>query len=237
MAWSWTRRRWLGVSVAGLALSRELLAESPARTPWLIDRRLPNEPARLALTQAYLDAHLPEPRLGTVDPGRMLPRVVVLHWTGSSSAEGAFQTFVPARLSGRAELKDAGALNVAAHFIVDRNGQCWRLLDERRVARHAIGLNHCAIGIENVGDGPLNGGSAAPLTQLQVERNVALVRGLVKRHPTIQWLIGHHEYRQMESTPLFAERDPAYRTIKSDPGDAFMAAVRAQLTDLRLSAP
>ena len=235
--WRWTRRRWLGASFAGLALGRGALAESPAPTPWLTDRRLPNEPERLTLTQTYLDAHLPEPMVGTVDPIRMVPRVVVLHWTGSGSAEGAFQTFAPARLSGRAELKGAGELNVAAHFIVHRDGQCWRILDERRVARHTIGLNHCAIGIENVGDGPLEGGGDASLTRLQVERNVALVRGLVTRHPSIQWLIGHHEYRRMESTPLFAERNPSYRTTKIDPGDAFMAAVRAKLTDLRLSAP
>ena len=33
------------------------------------------------------------------------------------------------------------------------------------------------------------------------------------------------------------ERDPAYRNAKPDPGDRFMRAVRARITDLNLAAP
>jgi len=231
-----SRRRWISSMAGALLLARSGRAASPPDS-WRVDRPLPEEPTRLALTHAYLDAHLPPERVGTVDPARMVPQIVVLHWTGSGSAEGAFQTFAPARLGGRPELQGAGALNVGAHFIMHRDGSCWQILDERRVARHVIGLNHCAIGIENVGDGPLGGDTKAALTQVQVARNAALVRKLVQRHPTITWLIGHHEYRRMEQTALFLERDPGYRTTKRDPGDAFMAAVRAELADLGLSAP
>jgi len=237
MSKEWTRRSLIGCSLSGMVLARTALGDVPLPPDWLVDRRLPDESTRLALTQAYLDAHLPEAMVGTVDPAAMRPELVVLHWTGSGSAEGAFQTFAPARLGGRPELQGAGALNVGAHFIVHRDGACWQILDERRVARHVIGLNHCAIGIENVGDGPVGGATKAPLTPVQVDRNVALVRALVARHPSIRWLIGHHEYRKMESTALFSERDPGYRTTKVDPGDAFMAAVRSRLTDLGLSAP
>ncbi len=233
---TFSRKQWIASMMGGLLLARRASAAPPQdRSP--IDRMLPDETTRLALTQRYLDAHLPLQRVGTVNPARMVPEVVVLHWTGSGSAEGAFQTFSPARLGGRPELQSAGAVNVSAHFIVHRDGTCWRLLDERRVARHAIGLNHCSVGIENVGDGPLGGDSRAPLTQEQVTRNGALIRDLVRRHPTIGWLIGHHEYRRMESTHLFLERDPAYRTVKRDPGAAFMAAVRTEVADLGLLAP
>lgn len=234
---AWSRRAFLGASVSGAVVGRSAWSEETRDPSWLTDRRLPNEPARVELTRAYLGAHLRPEQVDRVDPEAMTPRAVVLHWTGSASAESAWQTFAPARLKGRPELSGAGALNVSAHFIMDRSGRCWRLLDERRVARHVIGLNHCAIGVENVGDGPLGGSGGASLTSAQVERNAQLVRSLVGRHPSIQWLLGHHEYRRMESTDLFCERDPGYRTTKIDPGDAFMQAVRGAVADLGLRAP
>ena len=64
-----------------------------------------------------------------------------------------------------------------------------------------------------------------------------LVRDLVARFPTITWLLGHHEVSRMERTPIFRELDPSYRSHKIDPGDPFMAAVRAELADLGLRAP
>ena len=119
-------------------------------------------------------------------------------------------------------------MNVAAHFLVDRDGTVYQLLEETRVARHCIGLNHLSIGIENVG-----GGAKYPLTAAQVSANAELVRMLNAKHD-ITHLIGHHEYRQMESHPYFSEKDPKYRTVKPDPGADFMRKVRAELTDLQL---
>jgi N-acetyl-anhydromuramyl-L-alanine amidase AmpD len=218
------------VALRGLALA----AEDPA---WIEPRPLPNETQRQALTREYLAAHLPEGHAHAPDAVEMVPRAIVLHWTGSGSAKGAWNTFAPATLGGRPELVGAGALNVSSQFIVAQDGVCWRLLPDTRISRHVIGLNHCAIGVENAADGPLGGASRAALTPAQVERNIALVRLLVGRHPSIRWLLGHHEYRRMEGTPLFAERDAAYRTSKRDPGDAFMAAVRRGVADLKLQAP
>lgn len=95
--------------------------------------------------------------------------------------------------------------------------------------RHCIGLNHVAIGIENVGDG-----ERWPLTQAQQNANAFLVRYLAKKYP-VTHLIGHHEYRRMESHPYFSEADPKYRTIKIDPGQKFVRAVRHLVSDLALS--
>lgn len=232
----WSRR---AVLLHGVAASAMLPQQIRGAHPPLgvVDRPLPNEPERQALTRQYLAAHLPTDHAHPPDQVHMTPRAVVLHWTGSGSAKGAWNTFAPATLGGRPELSGAGAANVSAHFVVDRTGVCWRLLPETRIARHVIGLNHCAIGVENAADGPLGGSSKSALTSAQVACNVSLVRQLVTRHPTITWLLGHHEYRRMEQTPLFAERDPGYRTTKQDPGDGFMAAVRAELADLGLQAP
>ena len=50
-------------------------------------------------------------------------------------------------------------------------------------------------------------------------------------------MIGHHEYKQMESTSLWLEKDKGYRTNKSDPGEKFMSDVRKAVTWLRLKTP
>lgn len=193
------------------------------------DRLLPWDAEREALTLAYRAAHQGE---SYAADSRIEPQVIVLHWTGGSSADSAWQTFAPARLSGRPELQGAGALNVSAHYLVDRDGRVERLLPDTTMARHTIGLNHVAIGIENVGDG-----GQAPLTPAQIAANAALVRRLVALHPGITHLIGHHEADRLRGTPLFVELDPDYRNPKADPGSPFMARVRAQVADLGLQGP
>lgn len=198
----------------------------------IVDHLLPFDAERVALTEAYLQAHRTAPLSGDPEVDiRLDPQVIVLHWTAGPTASSAWNTFAPARLAGRAELQGAGALNVGAHYLVDRDGRIERLIPEDRVARHVIGLNHVAIGVENVG-----GGREWPLTEAQIEANAALVRDIVARHP-IRYLLGHLEYRSLEGTDLFEEKDPDYRTTKPDPGAAFMAAVRERVADLGLGGP
>lgn len=212
------------------------VATPPAAPEWLEARLLPWGPERQALTAAYLRGHRTSADLPEEDEllATLQPRLVVLHWTAGPTAEGAWNTFAPTRLAGRPELSRVagGDLNVSAHFLVDRDGSVQRLLPDTAVARHVIGLNHLALGIENVG-----GGERWPLTEAQVAANVALVRWLVARHPGITHLIGHSEYQLMEAHPYFEERDPTYRTVKPDPGADFLAAVRAELQDLPLEGP
>lgn len=211
----------------GLAPAAPVPSQLVAPALTIVETPITWNDEREALTLAYRREHTQD----GVDTVVIEPRVVVLHWTGSGSFAGAFATFDPPKLEGRAELADASALNVSAHFLVDRDGTIHRLMPEDRMARHVIGLNHVAIGVENVGDGGAN-----PLTDAQIEANVAIVRDLASRH-AITHVIGHHEYREMEGHPYFREADPTYRTGKSDPGDAFMAAVRAGVADLGLSGP
>jgi beta-N-acetylhexosaminidase len=137
-------------------------------------------------------------------------------------------------LADRADIAAAGALNVSAHFLVDRDGTIYRLMGENIMARHVIGLNYTSIGIENVGG---KGDKADDLTPAQRQANIDLVFYLKGKYPSIEYLIGHHEYLQMESTPLWLERDKGYRTKKSDPGEKFMSAVRHAVAPLHLKAP
>ena len=60
-----------------------------------------------------------------------------------------------------------------------------------------------------------------------------LVRYLERKYE-IDYVIGHHEYQNFQSTDLWKEADPDYRTVKTDPGDAFMNKLRKNLEDLNL---
>ena len=156
--------------------------------PPLVEHLLPWTAERDTLTEAYLHAHRTAPLTGdpAIDTHRV-PRAIVLHWTAGPTAASAWSTFAPARLNGRLELQGAGALNVGAHYLVDRDGSIQRIVPDDRVVRHCIGLNHVAIGIENVGGGP-----GYPLTEAQVLADAALIRGLAARYP-IEVLLGHLE--------------------------------------------
>lgn len=162
------------------------------------------------------------------DSAIIVPRMIVLHWTAIPTLEQSFDVMNPAVLPGaRSGIAGASSLNVAAQFLVDRDGVIFRLLPETAFARHVIGLNYCAIGVENVG------GSNAPLTEEQLDANVALIRYLKKKY-NIEYVIGHHEYKSFIGDPLWKETDPNYLTSKTDPGDEFMSKIRERIKDLNI---
>jgi N-acetylmuramoyl-L-alanine amidase-like protein len=194
----------------------------------IVDKPIPFDDDRVRLTLAYRRQHSdPDAKDITIEP-----RVIVLHYTAGGSAKSTFEYFSGNHMeAGRAQLAAAGDVNVSAHFLVDRDGTIYRLMPETRFARHCIGLNHIAIGIENVGDE-----HRWPLTDAQVEADARLVRHLAAQFP-ITHLIGHSEAARLEGKIYFQERDPRYRNSKPDPGDRFMKLVRARLTDLKLQGP
>jgi N-acetylmuramoyl-L-alanine amidase len=202
---------------------------SPTAALNVVEAPIAYDQARIDLTVAYRRAHEDPAAQDQV----ITPRAIVVHHTGGNSAKGTIRYFDRLEIEDERErTRAAGALNVSAQFVVDRDGTVYRLMPETWFARHCIGLNHVAIGIENVGDG-----AKYPLTDAQLAANEALIRELVARHPTITVLLGHHEHRRMEGHPLFVERDPGYRNAKGDPGPAYMARLRARLSDLALTEP
>src|SRR5690606_28196279 len=116
------------------------------------------------------------------------PQMVVVHWTAIDNIEVTFDVFDPPILGGRADLTGASNLNVSSQFLIDRNGTIFRLLPDTTFARHVIGLNYLAIGIENIGSNDM------PLTKAQLNANEQLIRHLKKKYP-IDYVIGHHEYQ------------------------------------------
>ncbi len=217
----------LGVA-AGVAAG---VASAPAAAAELeiVDTPIDYGEERIALTLAYRRAH----QAADAGDHKITPRAIVIHYTGGSSRQASFRYFNRLRIEqDRKKQAAAGELNVSSHFLVDRDGTIYRLVPENWMARHCIGLNHVAIGVENVGDGKDH-----PLTAAQLEADAQLVRYLVARHPTITHLLGHHEHRRMELHEYWLELDPDYRNQKPDPGARFMKKLRAKLADLELEEP
>jgi N-acetylmuramoyl-L-alanine amidase len=192
----------------------------------IVDAPMKWSDKREALTLAYRRRHS--------DPDAkdlmITPKVIVLHYTSGGSAKATRSYFDNVKIeAARKDLARAGAVNVSSHFIVDRDGTIYRLQPETRFARHCIGLNHIAIGIENVGDD-----DKFPLTDAQVEADAALVRDLTSRFP-ITHLLGHSEVMKFRKNAYYVEREKGYKNEKPDPGDAFMKRVRERVADLKLA--
>lgn len=219
------RRVLLQPGLAGPLLA--LALAGCAGGPEIRDRPISFSASRQAATLDYIEAHYGL----RPDDISIEPRILVLHWTAIGSLERSFRVFDREELAGsRPDLESAGQVNVSIQFLVDRDGTIYRLMPETWMARHVIGLNYNAIGVENVGGEE----SVDDMSDEQIAANVELVRDLVRRHPTLEYLIGHLEYREFEGHALWLERDPDYRTEKVDPGERFMSAVRRQVADLGL---
>ena len=183
----------------------------------IVDKPIIFDEERNQLTLEYLSQRYGlEQGTPTIDP-----KMIVLHWTEIPTFKKSYEAFEQPKLpNGRPDIKNAGDLNVSAHFLVDRDGTIYQLLPETTMARHVIGLNHCAIGIENVG-----GTKDNPLTKDQLRSNIWLVKYLKSKYD-IDYLIGHYQYTNFVGHKLWLEKDKAYRTKKTDPGKDFLEKVK-----------
>lgn len=189
-----------------------------------MDRPIIFDAQRKALTLEYLSQ-----RYGLVQKEpNIVPKMIVLHWTVLPTFEKSFNAFNASTLpQWRPDIENVSGLNVSSQFMVDRDGTIYRLMPETTMARHVIGLNHCAIGIENVG-----GTEELPLTDKQLKSNIWLVRYLATKYD-IDYVIGHYEYTYFEGHPLWLEKDDGYRTVKTDPGEDFMLRIRKATKDVQ----
>lgn len=198
---------------------------------------------RVAFTKAYFKAHNRElfdqfPAEDSVEAIQFTPKIIVVHYTVIPTLEETMTYFQPNRIaSDRGLVADSGALNVGVQFVVDRDGTIYQSYPANVMSRHVIGLNHVAIGIENIGSADLGAPATAnqqPLTQEQLNANVSLIRYLQSIYPSIQFMIGHFEYQELENPEhpahdLFVEDQPSYRTDKVDPGKNFLFELRRAL--------
>ncbi len=199
-------------------------AKAQTGEPKIIQKPISYSDERVRLSLEYLKEHY-----GLVQKTPVIiPKMIVLHYTANGNVESNFKYFNKTYLEGgRNTLKKQSTLNVSSQYIIDRDGTIYQLMEPNQFARHTIGLNYCAIGIENIGS------RKEPLTEKQVEANAQLIRYLTKKYK-IEYLIGHSEYGTFRNSKLWKESDPEYFTVKEDPGQDFMNKVRRQIADLQL---
>lgn len=134
--------------------------------------------------------------------------MLVLHYTGMQTAEGA-----------RQKLCDVSA-RVSSHYLVDEEGLVYRLVPEKKRAWHAgvsywrgnTNINQRSIGIEIVNPGHEYG--YRPFTDAQMQSTVVLCKGILSRHPIpARNVVGHSDVA------------PAR---KNDPGELFNWELLAQ---------
>ena len=186
--------------------------------PGIVDMPIEQSELRISLAREYAETHY-----GRTET-TIVPQAVVVHWTAADTWESTYNYFYSPKRSD-------GTLNVASHFLVDRDGTIYRLTEETALNRHAIGYNWCAIGIENVGgvDGEED------LTYEQLVANIRLIRYLHEKYSTIRYVFGHYQQDEARDSGLYIEHVEGYRSEKSDPGPAFMRGLRENLSGDGLS--
>ena len=191
-----------------------MFASNVTATPNIVDKPVLWNDYREQLTREYAETHYGM-SVTTIEP-----RAVVVHWTAGSTWESAYYTFYDeTRADG------SGTVNVSSQFIVDRDGTIYRTMPETKLARHVIGYNWCAIGIENVGG--VN--NAEDLTDAQLQANIELIRYLHEKYPTIEYVFGHYQQVEARSSGLYIEHVQGYYSLKPDPGKIFMNDLRNEL--------
>ncbi|MBR5913578.1 MAG: N-acetylmuramoyl-L-alanine amidase [Selenomonadaceae bacterium] len=191
-----------------------MFASNVTAAPHIVDKPVLWNDYREQLTLEYAETHYGK-SITTIEP-----RAVVVHWTAGPTWESAYYTFYDeTRADG------SGTVNVSSQFIVDRDGTIYRTMPENKLARHVIGYNWCAIGIENVG----GEGNVKDLTDEQLQANIELIRYLHEKYPTIEYVFGHYQQVAARESGLYIEHVDGYYSIKADPGEIFMRGLREAL--------
>lgn len=149
------------------------------------------------------------------------PKVIVEHYTASSSFGSAFATF--SSDAPDSELHERPG--ICAHFVIDTDGTIYQLVPLSTMCRHTVGLNWTAIGIEHVGT------SAAGIlaSPRQMAASLSLTAWLMGRyHVRLGDVIGHNESL---TSRFHHELYPGWRCqTHADWNRAEMAVYRQRLT-------
>jgi beta-N-acetylhexosaminidase len=149
--------------------------------PQIVQKPIPFSAQRRSETAAYALRHY-----GLKTWRLEQPRVIVEHYTGSTSFSSAWNTF--ASDAPDAELHERPG--TCAHFVIDRGGTIYQLVPLSTICRHTVGLNWTAIGIEHVGT------SDASILESprQIGASLELTLWLMHRYGiSLPNVIGHNE--------------------------------------------
>jgi N-acetylmuramoyl-L-alanine amidase len=113
-----------------------------APQPTIVQKPIPFPAERKQEMAAYARRHY------GIDSYRLRdPKVIVEHYTVTSTFQQTFNTFAPD--TADSELKELPG--TCAHYVIDRDGTIYQLVPRSIMCRHTVGLNYTAIGIEHVG--------------------------------------------------------------------------------------
>jgi hypothetical protein len=101
---------------------------------------------------------------------------IVLHCTEGSLA------------STLAEFQRSDGRKVSAHYVIDRNGDIYQMVNDSDCANHCRGANAASIGIEHVGSG------TDSLATPQAAASAALIRWLLQEHQIPRTNIFGHDF-------------------------------------------
>ena len=162
-----------------LALAFVTIA-APARPP-IVSKPIPFSAQRRAETAAYAARHY-----GLHTSKLVHPRVIVEHYTASTTFSSAWNTF--ASDAPDPELHERPG--TCAHFVIDRDGTIYQLVSLTTICRHTVGLNWTAIGIEHVGTSD----ASILSNKRQMRASLELTLWLMHRYDiSLPNVIGHSE--------------------------------------------
>lgn len=194
-------------------------ANGAASSPKLICKPVLFTDHRRQLAREYSKIHY------GVEMDQIVPQAIVIHWTADSSWRSTYNYFYDEEATN--SYRQYGKLNLTSHYLVDRDGTIYQLTPDDSMNRHAIGLNWCSIGIENVG----GSGGKEDLTDAQLVSNEWLVRHLISKYPTVKYLLGHYQQGYTKKAGLWKENMEGYYTAKPDPGPKFMRQLIDRVKD------
>ncbi|HEY2788321.1 MAG TPA: peptidoglycan recognition family protein [Gaiellales bacterium] len=186
--------------------------------PHIVWKPIPFPPQRLAETAAYATRHY------GIDTWHLRhPRVIVEHYTGSTTMISAWSLF--AQDVPDSELHELPG--TCAHFVIDRDGTIYQLVPLDVICRHTVGLNATSFGIEHVGMSD----AEVLADPAQMRASLHLTAWLMQRyHIALGDVIGHAESL---TSPYHHELDPAWRCqTHADFPTVAMRVYRARLRAL-----
>jgi len=137
----------------------------------------PPSPARPVIKQFLRSPNCSSRQVGTkIDK-------IVLHCTEGSLA------------SALAEFQRTDSRKVSAHYVIDRNGDIYQMVNDADCANHCMGANTGSIGIEHVGN------ETDALAAPQAAASAALIRWLLQEHQIPRTNIFGHDFTPGYSRP------------------------------------
>jgi len=200
-----------------LALIASVALAAAAPQPTIVQKPIPFPRARKTQMAAYAKRHY------GIDSYRLRdPKVIVEHYTVTSTFQQTFNTFAPN--TPDPELKELPG--TCAHYVIDRDGTIYQLVPRSIMCRHTVGLNYTAFGIEHVGmsDGDVMGNKRQLAASLRLTRWLRCRYGIATKN-----VIGHSESL---SSPFHTERVDRLKTqTHGDMTAATMRKYRARLAE------